>query len=330
MRVTVLMPLLNGARFLDAQLDSLAAQTLPPDCLLVSDDGSGDASPAIVRDFARRAPFAVTVVQGPGQGYAANALSLVARAPAGTLAFCDQDDIWLPDRMARGMAALRHVDEPALHVTRRIVTRADPPRPPPLPWRGAGRRLGALLGQDRPDRGRPAWPVRATSAATRAGTEGFAAALVQNLAPANATLINPAAAALAQSSLACLAPGPAPPFPDWWLFALALGSGGQVLFDDRPGVFYRQHDHNLLGAASGLAGRARRLRQLADGTYGQWLRDHAGALNLVRNHLTPAARNHLDLFRISLDGKGRMPRGCSRNAVAEQALILIARRFNRI
>ena len=99
--VTVLMPTLNGAAFILEQLQSLATQTLLPTRLVVSDDGSRDATLAKIADFAHVAPFPITILRGPGQGVAANVLSLLASAPPGAVALCDQDDVWLPEKLAR-------------------------------------------------------------------------------------------------------------------------------------------------------------------------------------------------------------------------------------
>ena len=60
-RVSVAMATCNGARFVDAQLASLAAQSRPPDELVVCDDASEDDTLERVRAFAARAPFAVRV-----------------------------------------------------------------------------------------------------------------------------------------------------------------------------------------------------------------------------------------------------------------------------
>ena len=56
-RVSIAMTTYNGARYLAEQLDSFAAQTRLPDQLVVGDDGSTDATAAILADFAASAPF---------------------------------------------------------------------------------------------------------------------------------------------------------------------------------------------------------------------------------------------------------------------------------
>lgn len=232
----VLMPVLNGERHLPAQLASLAAQTRHPALLIVSDDGSADRSRTIVRSFAQKAPFPVMIVTGPGAGYARNVAQLLRLAPPGPVAFCDQDDVWLPDRIARAMTCIGGLDIPALHVAARVVTGPDlrPKRVLPHPSR-----------------------------------IDFAAALLRNAAPANATILNASAARLAQQWLP--RDSDLPQFPDWWIMALVSGVGGTVLCDPQPGVLYRQHDGNLFGARHG-PGLLRRARMLLDGSYRAWVR----------------------------------------------------------
>ena len=83
----------NGAAHLPAQLASLAAQSHSGWRLWVSDDGSTDATRALVQDFGR--DHDVRLIDGPQRGAAANFRTLLARAaqdaPQAALAFSDQD-----------------------------------------------------------------------------------------------------------------------------------------------------------------------------------------------------------------------------------------------
>ena len=55
----------NGERFLSQQLESLAAQTVLPDELVICDDASSDGSMRIVENFAKNAPFVVRIFKNP-------------------------------------------------------------------------------------------------------------------------------------------------------------------------------------------------------------------------------------------------------------------------
>lgn len=266
MGVAVLMPVLNGAQFLPDQLGSLARQTSLPSRLIVSDDGSYDGTQAIVQTFATSAPFEVALVDGPGRGFARNVMSLLDHAPSGAIAFCDQDDVWTQDRLARGMRAIARRNEPALHVV--------------------GRRA---LGHGRVGGDRRITPPDCP----------FATALVQNLAPANATLINAPAAELIRAAARRM--HDAPPFPDWWSFGLITGSGGTILRDAKPGVLYRETGQNVLGSVRSPAGMRRRIRYLSDGHFGEWLRQNTRALLMGQDLLTPEAQARLRAFATALD-----------------------------
>ncbi len=97
----------NGAVFLPAQLESLAAQTCPPDELVVCDDCSKDETAALLRAFAAHAPFSVRVyVNERTQGSTKNFEQAIARCTGEFIALCDQDDVWLPEKLERMTAAL--------------------------------------------------------------------------------------------------------------------------------------------------------------------------------------------------------------------------------
>lgn len=90
----------NGARYLPAQLESLSQQTLMPYELIVGDDGSTDGTVEILERFRDSSPFPVTIVKNPTRlGYVLNFLHLLSKTTGETVAFCDQDDIWVPDKL---------------------------------------------------------------------------------------------------------------------------------------------------------------------------------------------------------------------------------------
>ena len=101
-RVSVAMCTFNGARFLHDQLDSIAAQTVPPFELVVQDDGSTDETAQIVTDFARGASFPVHFFRNADRlGPFANFGTCMLRCQGEVIALSDQDDVWAIDRIAR-------------------------------------------------------------------------------------------------------------------------------------------------------------------------------------------------------------------------------------
>ena len=104
-RVSVVMPVRDGERFLREALDSTLAQTVAELELIVVDDGSTDATPAILAECAARDGRVRVQRQEPdGLTVALNAGCAHARAPV--IARMDADDVMLRDRLERQLAYL--------------------------------------------------------------------------------------------------------------------------------------------------------------------------------------------------------------------------------
>ena len=294
--VTVLMCTRNGAPFIEAQLDSLDRQRHADWSLLVADDRSTDATPEILDDWAARcAARAVQRVEVGGRGIGANYLELLGRTGpgAGAVAFCDQDDIWLPHKVQRALewlAAVPHPDRPAAYVCRSLVF------------------------HDRPDAARPMRAPRRPP--------GFGNAMVQNILAGHALVLNPAAAALLRGTVpAALAAGV--PFHDWWAYLVLSGAGAQIVRDDEPGVLYRQHDANVLGDNRGLRAALTRARMIAAGCYRGWLDCNFAGLEACADILTP--QNATQLRRVvawrARRGVARLLHGPGRVGLYRQGMI---------
>ena len=91
----------NGEKFLEQQLQSLSKQTLLPAELVICDDTSSDATPEIIKRFSETAPFPVKLVVNEQRlGWRKNFLKAASLCSSEYIAFCDQDDIWLPEKLA--------------------------------------------------------------------------------------------------------------------------------------------------------------------------------------------------------------------------------------
>ena len=112
----------NGARHLPKQLRSIAAQTLMPAELVVSDDGSTDDTLAVIRAFAAAAPFPVRILDKAERlGFADNFLFAVEQCRHDYIAMSDQDDSWLPGKLATAVARMQ-ADGSLLSLHRLTVT----------------------------------------------------------------------------------------------------------------------------------------------------------------------------------------------------------------
>ncbi|HXY92324.1 MAG TPA: glycosyltransferase family A protein [Acidimicrobiia bacterium] len=101
--VTVIIPVFDDTRYLEAAIDSALAQTHKPYEIIVIDDGSEET---VV--LPRRYPNIVLLGRTPHRGQGAARNAAVARAHGEILAFLDSDDVWLPDKLALQVAALEH------------------------------------------------------------------------------------------------------------------------------------------------------------------------------------------------------------------------------
>jgi glycosyltransferase involved in cell wall biosynthesis len=226
--VHLICPVHNGARFLGELLRSLAAQTHTDWRLWVLDDASRDDSAALVRACAAADPRVVLLAPTPEplagvpapRGAAAAFAWLWDALPAEAdyVMFADQDDVWLPDKIALALTAMRSAEAegagPVLVHTDAVVVDAALRQIAPSFWRYA---------QLTPD---PATLQRF---------------VVHNVVTGNTVLLNralrervgriPAAAAM----------------HDWWVACVAAAFG-RVVAVPTPTLWYRQHDANTIGA----------------------------------------------------------------------------------
>jgi glycosyltransferase involved in cell wall biosynthesis len=99
------MPLYNNAQTIRRALDSLLVQTFGDFRLIISDDGSTDATPEICEEYRSRDPRVVVVRQPKNLNYG-NFRFVLARATTPLFMFAAGDDYWHPDFAARAIATL--------------------------------------------------------------------------------------------------------------------------------------------------------------------------------------------------------------------------------
>lgn len=101
MKISVALCTYNGAQFIQEQLDSLLAQKRRPDEIVVCDDGSTDQTLQILKQFQSVAPVRVEIHSNSGKlGPAKNFEKAITLCQGDLIALCDQDDVWLPEKLA--------------------------------------------------------------------------------------------------------------------------------------------------------------------------------------------------------------------------------------
>src|SRR5436309_55568 len=102
MRISIGLCTYNGGTHLAEQLLSIAKQTRQPDELVVFDDASTDSTPTILQSFAASSRFPVSISINPQQlGVSQNFGHAISACTGDVVAFCDQDDVWLPEKLRR-------------------------------------------------------------------------------------------------------------------------------------------------------------------------------------------------------------------------------------
>lgn len=267
--VCILMATYNGAAFLQKQLNSFLDQSQSDWSLVISDDGSTDATLEILQSFKDQNPQrTVHILNGPQKGFAKNFLSLMCCTdlPGDFFACADQDDIWKRDKLKMALKTLKTYDQgqSVLYCSRTEIIDE------------AGQTIGYAPLCSKPP--------------------SFRNALVQSLAGGNTMVFNKPVLKLAQSAgqdLDIIS-------HDWWLYMLVAGCGGVVIYDRYPTVCYRSHTHNVIGPNHTIRAQWNRLHRLLKGEYTRWNRCNIKALEMVSTKLTTENRYAFDMFKRSL------------------------------
>lgn len=207
-KVCVLLSAYNGEQFIEEQLRSLLQQEQVEVQILVRDDGSTDRTPEILDRWQREEPL--RWYGGENLGWAMSFMHLVCHAPeADYYAFCDHDDIWLPAKLCEAVKKMEEMPE--------------------------GRKLycsNMNYYRDGVDEGlvkkeMPRHDIH--TAMVRNITAGCT--MVFNRQLQQAISNHPPVAVFAH---------------DYWVYQVAMATG-QVYYDPRSFILYRQHAHNQIG-----------------------------------------------------------------------------------
>lgn len=104
MKASIVLSTYNGARFIEEQLESIRLQTVPVYEVIISDDCSKDNTVDIVREYIHKYSLEQSwkLIQNRiNKGYERNFLDGCELATGDILFFCDQDDIWIRERVEK-------------------------------------------------------------------------------------------------------------------------------------------------------------------------------------------------------------------------------------
>lgn len=196
----------NGARYLRQQLDSLLEQTYRPIEVIAVDDASTDDTVAILREYALQHACIRVEVNQVNLGFRRNFEKALSLCTGNYIALCDQDDLWLPEKLALLQAAIN--DKLLAYCDSELID-------------SKGESLRRAMSDT--------WHMRSV-----ADPAMFA---MENNISGHAMLFK-------RELIQQVLPIPEGFFHDWWLAAVAASAGG-VVYCPHKLMRYRQHAHNV-------------------------------------------------------------------------------------
>ncbi len=222
--VQVLLSSYQGEHYLPAQLDSILSQKGVQVSILVRDDGSGDGTQRILRNYAKKYAN-LSAYSGQNLGTAKSFFHLLKHAGCSCsyYAFADQDDVWLEGKLAHAVSCLEKMERkypgrPLLYAGNVIYASKD-------------LRIQQTV---------PARCVRKPS---------FGNALTENICIGCTQVFNRKLLELVRSHLP-----DGTVLHDWWMY-LSASYFGSVYYDPNAYILYRQHEKNQIGMQKTAAAR---------------------------------------------------------------------------
>ncbi len=223
MKIDILLSTYNGAAFLEELLQSLYAQTFTDWHLLIRDDGSEDNTPQLLENYREKDRNRITFITdgdkqlGPKRSFE----KLLQQSEADYILFCDQDDVWLPNKIVHTLKKMQELESknphtPALVFSDLTVTDNNLQIVHPSLWK---------FTKVNPE-----------------NINNIYKLIINNPVVGCTVMINKK---LKEQAL---------PFPagvimhDLWL-AITAAANGEIVYLNEPAVLYRIHSNNTIGAS---------------------------------------------------------------------------------
>ncbi len=204
--VVILMSTYNGEQYLQAQLESLQCQGTDLK-ILVRDDGSTDKTINILNEWQSKGLLSWYAGENIGPAY--SFFDLICKAPdAEYYAFCDQDDVWLPNKI---LIAIKSLDSarPSLYFSQTQMVNED---------------------------------LQLIHTPTLSPQTTFEEAIVNYYVTGCTVVFNHKLMCyLKEYQPSFLA------MHDLWCYLVCLSVGGKIIYDPYSHILYRQHSNNAIG-----------------------------------------------------------------------------------
>lgn len=207
-QVVILLSTYNGENFLREQLDSVLMQDDVDIRVLVRDDGSSDGTIKILEEYQKQVNL--SWYSGENMRPAKSFMHLLCAAPdADFYAFCDQDDVWMPEKLGVAIEKIQGANGPAMYCSDTLLVDSTL----------QAIRVGGIIAD---------------------GT--FAESLISNPATGCTMVFNKSLRDVAIRYIPAHLD-----MHDWWLYRICMAIGGYFYFDTTPHIKYRQHGNNVIG-----------------------------------------------------------------------------------
>lgn len=221
MKIAILLATYNGEKYIKEQLDSIFAQTYKDWVVYIHDDGSKDNTMQIVNEYVKKYPEQVVIVDGPSTGGARNNFFyLMSKVDAKYYMCCDQDDVWLPEKVEKTFNLMQKTESsegtPCLVFTDLTVVDGE---------------LNIIAEQ------------MSKYQNLKCQNTSINQMLMQNVVTGCTMMMNKSLCHLATqyTNVNNII------MHDWWV-AIIAEQFGKVAYLDEPTILYRQHGNNTVGA----------------------------------------------------------------------------------
>ncbi|MFT4537234.1 MAG: rhamnosyltransferase [Saprospiraceae bacterium] len=236
-KVAILMAVYNGSEYIDEQIASILSQQYVDLTVFISIDRSVDDSYLKCRGWAESDPRIILLKYGERFGSAGrnffHLINSVSLDDFDYVAFSDQDDIWLPGKLARGISLMKSCSYDAY--SSNVIA---------------------------------FWPSNRVKLIDKAQEQTHQDFYYEAAGPGCTYILKKVVLQKIKDDCLCVESSDIKvELHDWLLYACARANNYKWFIDPKPSLLYRQHDANVMGANSGLRVFFKRISMIFDGWY---------------------------------------------------------------
>ena len=265
-KVAIILGYYNGGQFINQLINSIFCQTFQNFHIFIFDDNSEIPFNIDSFNYKSNQREKITVYRRDiNLGFTMNFLKGLSEVDDSYeyYSFCDQDDIWEKDKLSRGIQIIesRKSNLPSLYGSKTWIANKD---------------CSKIIGES----------ITVKRSLT------FKNAIFQSFAGGNTMIFNLNAKKLIINKLDLINPIS----HDWWTYLLISGFGGNVYYDPKPSLLYRQHNNNQMGTNKSWNGRISRFFQLLKGDFKACMDCNISSLNIIKEILNDENKSVLEDF----------------------------------